>query len=39
MHAGLVKAAVTEANEGGIEDLGSTIKGGFELGIGHGAAK
>jgi hypothetical protein len=31
-----MKAALAEANQGGIEDLGSTIEGGFNLGIRHG---
>jgi hypothetical protein len=39
MHAGLVEAALTEANKGGIEDLGPTIEGGFNLGISHGPVK
>jgi len=36
VHTGLVKAAVGEANQGRIEDLGSAIEGWFELGLRHG---
>jgi len=32
VHTSLVKAALSEANQGCIEDLGPAIEGGFELG-------
>jgi hypothetical protein len=39
VHTGLVKAALGETNQGCVEDLGSAIKGGFQLGLGHGVGK
>ncbi len=39
VHAGLVKAALGEANEGSIEDLGAPIEGRFKLGLGHGSKR
>jgi hypothetical protein len=39
VHAGLVKAALGEADQGGIEDLGAPVGTRFHLGLRHRFAK